>query len=126
VGIGISRRSSFSMLAALIAFAINLVGNWLLIPRFGAAGAAVSTCISFWVFFVLRTEFSIFLWRRIPRLQLYVYSGLVVVGASVFTLFGSEFYMLMQFFWCVLLFAMMFSLRRELRAALNFTIMFFR
>src|SRR5690606_9924790 len=48
VGIGITRRSGFAMLAAVVAFLINLVGNWFLIPRFGAAGAAVSTCISFW------------------------------------------------------------------------------
>src|SRR5690606_8520682 len=63
VGIGISRRSGFAMLAALVAFAVNVLGNWLLIPAYGAAGAAASTCASFWIFFFLRTEFSIYLWR---------------------------------------------------------------
>lgn len=53
VGIGISRRSAFAMIAALAAFVANVVGNWILIPDFGAAGAAVSTCVSFWIFFCI-------------------------------------------------------------------------
>ncbi|OXY81882.1 lipopolysaccharide biosynthesis protein [Oceanimonas doudoroffii] len=120
VGIGISRRSSFAMLAALVAFVVNLVGNLLMIPRFGAAGAAVSTCISFWVFFVLRTEFSIYLWKPMPRLLLYGYSALVVVGASVFTLYGGSIYSFMLAFWCLLFVTALFSFRNEVREALRF------
>ncbi|AXS82516.1 lipopolysaccharide biosynthesis protein [Marinobacter sp. Arc7-DN-1] len=88
VGIGISRRSSFSMLAAVTALVVNLVGNWWLIPIFGAAGAAVSTSVSFWVFFFLRTEFSIYLWKPMPRLVLYIFTLVSVAGAVVFTLWG--------------------------------------
>ncbi|MBP0048090.1 oligosaccharide flippase family protein [Marinobacterium sp. AK62] len=115
VGIGISRRSSFAMLAALIAFAVNLVGNWLMIPLYGAAGAAVSTCISFWIFFILRTEFSIYLWKPIPRLLLYGYSAAVVIGASVFTLYGSNIQSLMLLFWFFLLVASLVSFNKDLR-----------
>lgn len=120
VGIGISRRSGFSMLAAVVAFSVNLLGNWMLIPKFGAAGAAVSTCISFWVFFLLRTEFSIYLWRPMPRLLLYGYSILVVIGASVFTLWGTEFSGWMSMFWLIVLVASGVSFREELREAVAF------
>jgi O-antigen/teichoic acid export membrane protein len=113
VGIGISRRSSFAMLAAVIAFVFNLAGNWLMIPRFGAAGAAVSTCISFWVFFVLRTEFSIYLWKPMPRLLLYGYSATVVIGACVFTLYGSNIKTFMMAFWILLFVASMISFKIE-------------
>lgn len=88
VGIGITRRSSFSMLASIIAFVVNLLGNWWLIPLFGAAGAAVSTCISFWIFFLLRTEFSIYLWKPLPRINLYSYTSVLVAGATFSTLYG--------------------------------------
>nr|QLL91048.1 O antigen flippase [Plesiomonas shigelloides] len=120
VGIGISRRSSFAMLATLVACAVNLLGNWLMVPYFGAAGAAVSTCISFWLFFVLRTEFSIYLWKPIPRLMLYGYSALAVAGASIFTLYGEEIYTLMLVFWGGLLVAVLISFKAEVRASVKF------
>ncbi len=122
VGIGITRRSSFAMLAAVVAFVGNLVGNWLLIPRFGAAGAAVSTCISFWVFFVLRTEFSIYLWKPVPRLPLYGYTTLVVAGASLFTIYGTDIYQNMLVFWGMLFITTLFSFKAELCEVANFVI----
>ena len=103
VGIGISRRSTLSMLAAIAAFAVNLVGNWWLIPIFGAAGAAVSTCVSFWVFFFLRTEFSIYFWKPMPRLVLYTFTLVSVAGAVVFTLWGEVLRRWMVGYWLVVL-----------------------
>ena len=120
VGIGITRRSNFSMVAALLAFAINLVGNWFMIPHFGAAGAAVSTCISFWVFFVLRTEFSIYLWKPMPRLLLYGYSALAVAGCSVFTLYGADIYPFVLVFWGLLLVSALVSFKAEVLQSVGF------
>ena len=120
VGIGLSRRSGFSLIAAVIAFSLNLVGNWILIPKFGAAGAAVSTCISFWFFFLLRTEFSIYLWQPIPRLLFYGYSAVVVIGASVFTLWGSSLGGWIYAFWLIVLLAAGVSFRVELQEAIAF------
>ena len=103
VGVGIARRSGFAMLASVLAFLINVTGNWLMIPVFGAAGAAVSTCISFWVFLVLRTEFSIYLWQPMPRCLLYTYSALIVAGACAFTLYGHHLQHIMTGFWLAVL-----------------------
>ncbi len=115
VGIGISRRSSFAMLAAIIAFAVNLAGNWWLIPRFGAPGAAVSTCFAFWVFFILRTEFAIYLWEPIPRAMLYTFTTTSAAGAMVFTLWGNVLAMEMLVFWLFLLASWAFFFRRDLK-----------
>lgn len=120
VGIGISRRSSFSMLAALIAFVVNVAGNFWLIPLFGAKGAAISTCVAFLIFFVLRTEFSIYLWRKTPRLLLYGYTIVVVALACIFTLYGDRYSELMMVFWGSVLLGFSYSFRREYLLAFNF------
>lgn len=114
IGIGISRRSGFAMLAAVIAFTLNLLGNWWLIPIFGAAGAAVSTCVSFWIFMILRTEFSIYLWKPMPRLALYSYSFLLVFGAVVNTLYGETHSHELMFFWFFMLLSVFFFFKEEL------------
>lgn len=120
VGIGISRRSSFAMLAALIAFVVNIAGNLWLIPIFGAKGAAISTCVSFLIFFVLRTEFSIYLWRKTPRLLLYGYIMIVVVFACIFTLYGASLSKLMTVIWGSILLVGFYSFRHEYLLAFNF------
>lgn len=120
VGIGISRRSSFAMLAAVLAFIANLIGNWLLIPHFGAAGAAVSTCISFWILFILRTEFSIYLWKPMPRFLLYGKTTLLVAGASVFTIYGERIYVYVLAFWGLMLISAFVRFKAEMLEIVNF------
>jgi len=120
VGIGISRRSGFAMVAAILAFIVNIIGNWLMIPGFGAAGAAVSTCIAFWIYFVLRTEFSIYLWKPLPRLLLYSYSLLVVSGACIHTLYGAHIYYYMLAFWFALLLSSVLMFSSEIVSMISF------
>lgn len=99
VGIAIVRKTFFSMLAATGAMFTNLVGNYLLVPDYGALGAAASTAVAFIVFYVLRTEFSCFVWRRMPRFKSY----LVVLGLaflSIFTGFASYSHVYFVALWC--------------------------
>jgi O-antigen/teichoic acid export membrane protein len=91
VGIGINRRTSFAMLASICAFIVNLVLNYLLIPKYGAAGAALATLISFFVFFVIRTESSAYLWKSFPRLKVYFILVLYMIATSVTILKGANF-----------------------------------
>ena len=114
IGISITRRSSFAMIAAILAFIVNVIGNFWLIPLYGAAGAAVSTCVSFWVFFILRTEFAIYVWRAIPRVILYSYTSLLVTGAVVNSLFGKTYSMQLKFFWLVMLFSVFVFFKKEI------------
>jgi len=120
VGIGVTRRSGFAMLAALLAFIVNLVGNWWLIPVFGAAGAAVSTCIAFWVFFIARTEFAIYVWKPLPRFLLYSYTFILVVGAIFNTLYGELFQIEFIAFWTGALLSSFYFFKEEYIQGCNF------
>lgn len=57
-GIGISQKSHLNIWVSLGACITNLIGNIMLVPRLGSQGAAISTGISYIVFWALRTYFS--------------------------------------------------------------------
>lgn len=71
VGIGIKRKTMFSLLAAIVALVFNAIGNWLLIPIYGAAGAAMASAVAFFIFFMIRTEASSKLWESFERWRMY-------------------------------------------------------
>ena len=82
VGIGIKRKTMFSLLAAIVALIFNAISNWLLIPIYGAAGAAMASAVALFIFFAIRTEASSKLWESFERWQMY---GFVIglVGLSL-------------------------------------------
>jgi O-antigen/teichoic acid export membrane protein len=89
VGIGITKKTAYALVAPTGALVVNIVGNMVLIPEFGAAGAAASTSIAFFVFFVIRTEVSAYLWKMSNRRSLYTYSIICVSGSVASALAGS-------------------------------------
>ena len=58
VGIGFSNKTFYHTIAVAISAVVNFIGNWYLIRFFGAKGAAISTGISYIIFFLLRTYFA--------------------------------------------------------------------
>ncbi|WP_282114481.1 lipopolysaccharide biosynthesis protein [Pseudoalteromonas arctica] len=120
VGLGITRRTGFSMLASVVAFGVNLLGNVWLIPKFGAIGAAISTCFSFWVFFILRTEFSIYFWKAIPRLGMYIYTTLLVFGSVIHALYGSSLQNYFALYWCLILLSLFLFFKNEISESKSF------
>lgn len=64
IGITIVRKTRLSMIASLVAMLVNALGNYLLVPEYGAIGASISTAIAFYVFYILRTEFSSMVWQK--------------------------------------------------------------
>jgi len=103
IGLSVQRRTNLIMLASLLAFVCNLIGNYILVPRYGGSGAAISTAISFWFFFFLRTEFSNWVWRPIKRLKLYSLTSLALVTSIMFNLYGEEYFRLFIGWWCLML-----------------------
>lgn len=57
-GIGVSKKSYLNIVVAAGACITNYIGNTLLVPHLGCQGAAISTGISYIVFWVLRTVIS--------------------------------------------------------------------
>ena len=58
-GIDISKKSYLHAISGFVACIINLCGNLLLVPLIGPKGAALATCLSFVIYFVTRTYFSL-------------------------------------------------------------------
>jgi O-antigen/teichoic acid export membrane protein len=63
VGIAYSRKTYYNLLISGVIAVINIVGNSILVPRFGALGAAASTGISYIFFFILRSVIGNKLWQ---------------------------------------------------------------
>lgn len=113
VGIGIARKSTYAMLACILSLLVSLFCNYLLIPKYGASGAASSTAIAFWVFLVLRTEFTIRVWKPLPRVALYSFTLLSIIGAVLGVLEQERLGVYIYIYWLFLLLASIFCFRHE-------------
>lgn len=58
MGINFSKKTMYHIYVGLISAVANIIGNAILVPFFGAVGAAISTGLSYIVFFAVRTYFS--------------------------------------------------------------------
>lgn len=58
VGIGFSKKVWWNFFISMIALLINAIGIFILVPRFGGKGAAVSTGISYIFFFLIKTRIA--------------------------------------------------------------------
>jgi len=102
VGINIKRKTLYSMSAAAISFIVNVILNYFLIPIYGASGAAVSSLISFFIFFVVRTEASSYVWKKFPRAKIYLIF-LIYLFLTVFIIINQITHKYLPFIWTTLL-----------------------
>ena len=119
VGIGLSRKSYHTIWITSSAFVLNGIGNYLLIPHLGAVGAAVSTALSFWVFFVLRTEVACSVWRPFPRLKLYSTTAFCVLSACGFALAEGSQGIWNEVFWAISFAVFLFIFKSEIRGIID-------
>jgi len=106
VGIGIKRKTLFSLMATIIALLINVCGNYLLVPALGAKGAGISSAIAFFMFFVIKTEVSIKIYLPFPRLKLYLLIFSLVLFSIVINLITVSLKVRLMFFLVVTFFAL--------------------
>lgn len=111
VGVGIERKTLFSLFAAGTALIINALGNWLLIPAYGAAGAAIASAIAFFIFFVIRTEASSKIWVSFERRKMYFFI-LILLILSVSVNIMDLGVLSVFFYLAVLCFSFVFYLRQ--------------
>lgn len=90
VGILIVRKSSLSMIASIVAMLVNGAGNYILIPKYGAGGAAISTAFSFWMFLIVRTEFSKRSWRYFSSTKLYIVISMLLFSSILNVMFLND------------------------------------
>jgi O-antigen/teichoic acid export membrane protein len=113
IGLGITRKS-FQLMAASIAALIVVVLLFIfLIPKFGILGIATSSSISFFVFFLLRTELSAKAWQQFPRKKLYIFIILYLFYSILFSLFNvNEFFA--RGIWIILFITVVYTHRQSL------------
>lgn len=58
IGIAFKKQTKYFFYISVIVSLLNVIGNILLVPKLGAKGAAISTGLSYIVFFSLRTYYS--------------------------------------------------------------------
>lgn len=58
LGINFSKKTKYHIIISLFTAVLNIVGNIILVSKFGAKGAAISTGIAYILFFFLRTYFA--------------------------------------------------------------------
>lgn len=119
VGIGITRKSSYAVLATVLALLVSVVSNYLLIPRYGAEGAATSIALAFWSFLVFRTELSIRVWKPLPRGALYSFTFLCITGAVLSALGQERLGVYIYLYWLCLLTFCLIYFRVELRKIIS-------
>ncbi len=54
-GLVFKKKSSMGIVVAVVSCAANFIGNTILVPRMGCRGAAISTGVSYIIFFTMRT-----------------------------------------------------------------------
>lgn len=116
VGVHLQKRTTLATLAPLFALPINVLLAYLLIPPYGAAGAAVSTSAAMFVFLVVRTEVSILTWRSFPRAKLYCWMMMCLGLSSLQALHGQSLRFLIYGGWIVLGFMMFCSFGNSVKA----------
>ena len=119
VGLGIARKSTHALLASAAALIVNVLVNLWLVPRYGAAGAASATALSFLCLFVLRTELSSRLWVAMPRARTYALTGISTLLAVAYALEGQNYVWLFAALWLALLLAAITMFRNELQVMIT-------
>ncbi|MCH7385317.1 oligosaccharide flippase family protein [Acinetobacter dispersus] len=90
IGILVKRKTVLSIFSSIIGLLANMLLLWFLVRSNGAIGAAISIAISFWIYFILRTEISSRVWKDFKRSKLYLHSLLCVLFSLLVSLMGWE------------------------------------
>lgn len=59
IGVNFYKKTKWHILISSVACIVSIIGNIILVPIYGASGAAVSTGLSFILFFMMRTHISL-------------------------------------------------------------------
>jgi len=92
MGIGFTRKTSYSIIVSGVSAGINFIGNYLLVPKYGALGACISTAVSYMVFFWVKTMISRKLWWKF-NLKAYIVNSAFMGVYSFLTLFTNNFFL---------------------------------
>ncbi|MBC5628724.1 oligosaccharide flippase family protein [Clostridium sp. NSJ-6] len=87
LGINFKKKSKYHIYIAIISAIFNLIGNIILVPKFGATGAAISTGLAYIIFFIARTYFSVKLYNINYGLYKFTVSTILVYILATYSSF---------------------------------------
>lgn len=90
MGINFYKKTKWHILIALIACIVNIIGNWILVPKYGALGASLSTAFAYIVFFILRTQIS-YIYFKVQYPLIKIYIMLIVISSYAVYSINSNF-----------------------------------
>ncbi|WP_368579321.1 lipopolysaccharide biosynthesis protein [Acinetobacter pittii] len=76
IGINLMKKTKYTLWSCISAIVVHISLSFFLIPKFGAVGASVAGAISFYVFFIMRTIFSNYIWVNCNLRKTYIVSFL--------------------------------------------------
>ncbi|MFY8298528.1 lipopolysaccharide biosynthesis protein [Pseudoalteromonas sp. SS15] len=118
VGITLTRKTSLSMWASVLALVINAFGNYVLVEKFGAQGAAISTAVAFAAFYTLRTEFSRKVWRNMPTMKTYIVIVILLITSILHCTYWQQGFM-GNIIWALLLVLGLLTFKRSVILGLS-------
>lgn len=89
MGINFSRKTYYNILVTAVAGGANIIGNIMLVPKYGALGASVSTGLSYIIFFWMRTLISRSLWEKFAVKKHFISTCVMVIMATFSVLFNN-------------------------------------
>lgn len=91
LGMQFMKKSYYSLYISIFALIINVVLNIILVPILGAKGAAITTGISYIIFFFLKTIVSRQVWEKFSIYYYFILVAILFVNATVNTFITSNF-----------------------------------
>ncbi|MCG9482966.1 oligosaccharide flippase family protein [Acinetobacter pittii] len=120
VGITIVRKTKLFMFSSVLAMLVNFLANYILVPTYGARGAAISTAIAFWCFYLFRTEISKRVWRDFITKKAYFITAFLL-ALSILNIFMSNKFYISIILWFLALIVGLYFYRNLLIAIFKFT-----
>lgn len=92
VGLLVERKTNYTIFISIVGLMINFILLMALVPVYGALGAAISISLSFWFFFILRTEFACSLWEDITRKKVYISTSISLLFVVINSFFKIDYF----------------------------------
>lgn len=97
IGINFKKKTKYHLYISIVVAIFNVIGNLVLVPKFGAKGAAISTGTAYIIFFTLRTYFSLkFINYNFNLRRFYIVTSLIL-AFSLYLTFYNNLYIKIKF-----------------------------
>lgn len=117
IGILIKKKTILNLFINFMILVINILLSLYLISKFGIEGGIISSLLSYWIYFIIKSEISFMVWNECPRnLKSYIYTFFIAI-ISILCIFLAPlfyFYNIMWLFFLIIVISLNFSEFKEI------------